>query len=48
VTIDPNTLPTREDVTDENRATWAEVRGVPSEHVETFLFDLPGDRAASE
>jgi N-glycosylase/DNA lyase len=48
MTIDPNALPTRDDVTDENRAIWAEVTGVPPEHVEAFLFDLPGaegDRA---
>jgi hypothetical protein len=41
----PNQLPTRDDVTTETRAIWAEVLGVPPEHVESFLFDLPGSDA---
>jgi hypothetical protein len=44
----PTRLPTREDITDENRAVWAETLGVPPEHVETYLFDLPATGASHD
>lgn len=46
--IDPTAQPMRESITDENRWAWSEALGVPPEHVERFLFDLPSTGASDD